>query len=307
MSTDGSTLGYAELLRLAASSGLQELESTIVQIPNEQNGHHAIILAGARTSKALYRAVGEAWRDSLPAPMRAQALTVAEQRAKIRALCEAVGMPQPLAVPESSASTAPSPSSGVINPLAGKQTSVADATVHSAGKPVEQRLAEATPRPAAPAPLRPVTAVAALQLPSTDPSPESSTPPAGPQSLSAEASAPQAADSPDEEADPTPAPRQRSQAMRSTARPAPAPPPAEGLGPDILARLLQMTRRKAVLEGSDITEEDAMRKLDSFFQRAFGHPLSEGTRMEGQRVVQRLASELARLSAESGEAAFAAG
>jgi hypothetical protein len=68
-----------------------------------------------------------------------------------------------------------------------------------------------------------------------------------------------------------------------------------------------MTRKKAAMEGGEITEEDAMRKLDSFFQRAFGHSLAEGTRMEGQRVVQRLASELARLSADSGEAAFAAG
>jgi hypothetical protein len=103
MSTDGSALGFAELLRLATSNGLQELDSTIVQIPNEQNGHHAIVLAGARTTKSLYRAVGEAWRDSLPAPLRAQALTVAEQRAKIRALCEAVGMPQPLAAAEAPA------------------------------------------------------------------------------------------------------------------------------------------------------------------------------------------------------------
>jgi hypothetical protein len=68
-----------------------------------------------------------------------------------------------------------------------------------------------------------------------------------------------------------------------------------------------MTRKKAAQEGGEITEEEAMRKLDSFFQRAFGHPLAEGTRMEGQRVVQRLASELARLSAERGEAAFATG
>src|SRR5579871_6384322 len=100
MSTDGSALGYAELLRLATSGGLQELESTIVQIPTDQNGHHAVVLAGARTGKAIFRAVGEAWRDTLPPPLRAQTLTVAEMRAKTRALCEAVGMPQPLAVPD---------------------------------------------------------------------------------------------------------------------------------------------------------------------------------------------------------------
>jgi hypothetical protein len=54
------------------------------------------------------------------------------------------------------------------------------------------------------------------------------------------------------------------------------------------------------MEGNPATEEEAMRRLNSYFQRAFGHDLSEASRMEGQRVVQRLAADLARMSAESG-------
>src|SRR6266568_2942840 len=96
MSMDGSALGYSELLRLATSKGLQELDAAIVQIPSDQNHGHAVVLAAVRTSTAVYRAVGEAWRESLPPDQRQQALTVAELRAKTRALCEAVGMPQPL-------------------------------------------------------------------------------------------------------------------------------------------------------------------------------------------------------------------
>jgi hypothetical protein len=87
----------------------------------------------------------------------------------------------------------------------------------------------------------------------------------------------------------------------------PSGPVGEALGADVVAKLLQMTRRKATLEGADSSEEEALRKLDSFFQRAFGHPMSEATRMEGQRVVQRLASDLARLSTDRPDAAARTG
>jgi hypothetical protein len=62
-----------------------------------------------------------------------------------------------------------------------------------------------------------------------------------------------------------------------------------------------MTRRIGELKQEELSEEEALAKLDSFFQRAFNHPLAEGTRMEGQRVVQRLAADLSRLSQERGD------
>lgn len=290
MSTDGSALGYAELLRLATSGGLQELESTIVQIPSEQNGHHAVVLAGARTAKALFRAVGEAWRDALPPPLRSQVLTVAEMRAKTRALCEAVGMPQPLTI-----SDTPPASDRQAQPAPDRPGTAAK-SAHTDARPVQ---ASATPE-AAPA-------AAPRAAPAAPPAPAAAA--AAAPNRPAETSAP-SADDDEEDTPPEVAGAGQRTRAGATARAAGAarhmPAPPEGLGPDILARLLQMTRKKAVMEGGEISEEEAMRKLDSFFQRAFGHPLAEGTRMEGQRVVQRLASELARLSAERGDAAFVA-
>jgi hypothetical protein len=73
----------------------------------------------------------------------------------------------------------------------------------------------------------------------------------------------------------------------------------EELGPDVLARLMHLTRKKAESEGIAITEEEAMHRLDSYFQRAFGHAVATGTRVEGQRVVQRLMTDLARLAGGS--------
>ncbi|MGH2411044.1 MAG: hypothetical protein ACRDGS_11835, partial [Chloroflexota bacterium] len=93
MSTPSGMRGYAELLRAALSDGMQELDCTLVQLPGEQNGYQAVVLATVRTSRGLFRAVGEAARDRLPADEREHTLTVAEIRAKTRALGDAVGQP----------------------------------------------------------------------------------------------------------------------------------------------------------------------------------------------------------------------
>ena len=76
----------------------------------------------------------------------------------------------------------------------------------------------------------------------------------------------------------------------------------DGLGTDMLNRLLEMTKRKAAIEGNTAGDDEALQRLDSYFQRAFGHPLSEATRMEGQRVIQRLAADLSRSGTGSGRA-----
>lgn len=75
----------------------------------------------------------------------------------------------------------------------------------------------------------------------------------------------------------------------------------DAIGRDMEAKLLKMAMSIASLEGSDISESDARQKLDDFFMRAFKHPLSKATRLEGQRVVQRLSSDLARLRTTGGE------
>ncbi|HWE62255.1 MAG TPA: hypothetical protein VHB98_11140 [Chloroflexota bacterium] len=298
MSTDGSALGYAELLRLATAKGLQELDSTIVQVPSEQNHGHAVVVAGVRTSAALYRAVGEAWWDGAPA-QRQQALVVAEIRAKTRALCEAVGMPQ---------------SHADDIPAAARQSaSAAGAVVRGAPMPPEGALGRSAEQPpVAPRRIEAMTPAAAddtglpAQHSTRAVTPETLTPPAvqahvassvGASGDQGTAALSHAVSDTDESS--APSPRQRPQPARPPARP---PSPAgEGLGPDILQKLLQMTQRIGELKQEELTEEEALAKLDSFFQRAFSHPMAEGTRMEGQRVVQRLASDLARLSQERGE------
>ncbi len=284
MSTDGSALGYAELLKLATSGGLQELDTTVVQIPGDGNDHHAVVIASVRTTRALYRAVGEAWRDTLPLGQRSQTLTVAEFRAKTRALCEAVGMPQPIA-PE------------VIQPAGaapGAATGSDDAGRAQAGSSTKAAMPAARSQPAEPSPDAPAAAQQPVaRLAASIPVDQLLAAPATPVGP---AQAPAVDDS---------QPRTKPTPSRPPARPASVP--AEGLGPDVLSRLLQMTHRKAVLEGTELTDDDALHKLDSFFNRAFGHPLAEGTRMEGQRVVQRLASDIARLAAEVEGSASAAG
>lgn len=327
MSIDGSALGYPELLRLATSKGLTELDSTIVQIPSEANGGHGVVLAAARTGTGLFRAVGEAWRDTLPTTQQAQTLTVAEVRAKTRALCEAVGMPQPLA--------------DAAAPLLGSEPSAASAA------PAPRTTAPSMPRqgerPGTPPVPQPMERVSALrEEPASRPSPGGPATETGPSAgadadpvrrgaeqgavaagsrglgdpaetivarppagvVPAPATPPLAAGRPagggnapeDEPAGTVPG-GERALSPRPVSRSAPGSPLGnDGIGPDITSKLLQMTRRIAELKAEEMTEEGALERLDSFFQRRFGHGLDQATRMEGQGVVQRLAAEVARLA-----------
>jgi len=316
MSTDGSALGYPELLRLATSKGLTELDSTIVQIPSEANGGHGVVLAAARTGTGLFRALGEAWRDTLPTSQQAQTLTVAEVRAKTRALCEAVGMPQPLAA--------------AATPLAGSEPSTASpmAALRPVAPPMPRQVErsatatapQTTERPTAPR--EELASRPGLADPDADPvrrGAEQDTvsagtrglgglaevvvakPPAGvvpaPATPAPAPGRPAGGIAPEDEPAGTAAGKERTLSPRPVSRPAPGSPLGnDGIGPDITSKLLQMTRRIAELKAEEMTEEGALERLDSFFQRRFGHGLDQATRMEGQGVVQRLASEVARLA-----------
>ena len=80
------------------------------------------------------------------------------------------------------------------------------------------------------------------------------------------------------------------------------PPDFEGIGKDMEAKLLKLAMSIAALEGSDISEAEAREKLDAFFTKAFKHPFKRASRLEGQRVVQRLSGDLSRLRTESSRA-----
>jgi hypothetical protein len=270
---NGPTLaGYAELLQRALSLGLLELDSSVVQLPSDANSHHAVLLATARTDSGLVlRAVGEAYRDAASGDDRFALLTLAESRAKARVLSEVLCIPGASAAPLSS--------------MFAEHVEEA-----AAGLPeyVDQ-----------------TTRVAAFAAPATDTADRDSTSPrisllstpaaeetAG--GMHAAAAPRFAVDSARGHAE--------TRAMSPSRSPAAGPKSKivsvdEAIEPDVLARLMHLTRRKAEEEGSPISEEEAMLRLDSYFQRAFGHPVAEGTQIEGQRVVQRLVSGGARVSA----------
>jgi hypothetical protein len=254
---DGSALGYPELLRLAVSKGLQELDITMIQVPAEANGGHAVVLATARTTASLYRALGEAWWSEAGSGRPPQALILAEHRAKTSALCESVGMPRAL-------------EAGSDGEAA---TDTAQRVLHG---PTPSAEAKAAPRPLV-APQRDREAVPAAPGPQRTAGGEAVDRAERPAARSTDTGAPR-----------SPVGARPGQRLSASA--------AEGLGPDVLQQLLQMTRQIGELKHEELTEEEALAKLDSFFMRAFNHPLAEATRVEGQRVVQRLAGDLARLS-----------
>jgi hypothetical protein len=79
-------------------------------------------------------------------------------------------------------------------------------------------------------------------------------------------------------------------------------PDGEGIDKEMEAKLLKLAISIAALEGTDLSDAEARQKLDDFFMRAFKRPLNRASRIEGQRVVQRLSSELSRLRAASHDA-----
>ena len=306
MSTDGSQLGYAELLRLAGSKGLQELDIQITQVPDEANAGHAVVVASARTSGALYRAVGEAWQDELPAAQRFQVLTVAERRAKVRVLCEAVGMPQPTdaggdAAGERSASgrePAPGPAPRAV------MESRASLDLRSAAQREPVQGAYAAPvREQANAP----SGSTHEGTPRTSGPPRQAEPPAprqaapDPPAARSTSGAPARGVAPRPATEPPAAEHARSDARPDQPRPAAQAVTPEPLGPDIFQQLMRMMHQKGELDGEQLTDEEAHARLDSFFQRAFNHPIEEGTRVEGKQTIQRLASVISRLKQERAE------
>ena len=86
---------------------------------------------------------------------------------------------------------------------------------------------------------------------------------------------------------------------RTSAEPARArdEPDGEGIDKEMEAKLLKLASSIAALEGTDLSDVEARQKLDDFFVRAFKRPLNRASRSDGQRVVQRLSSELSRLRA----------
>src|SRR2546421_3286752 len=92
MDADGDAVPYHELLGLARDEGLIALDVHVIQAPGEANGSTAVVQATARTQEGGFAAVGEATAASTPPDWHPFLLTLAELRAKARALRELTGL-----------------------------------------------------------------------------------------------------------------------------------------------------------------------------------------------------------------------
>jgi hypothetical protein len=77
---------YAGLLALAHDLGLEEIHTTILQMPTEANEHTAVVRAIAKGKPGLYSGLGDASPANTNRKVARHLIRVAETRAKARAL-----------------------------------------------------------------------------------------------------------------------------------------------------------------------------------------------------------------------------
>ena len=83
---------YGGLLDEAHRQGLKRISTMLVQVPNEENGHTAIVSAEVETERGAYGGIGDASPSSVARPMVPHIIRLAETRAKARALRDAVNV-----------------------------------------------------------------------------------------------------------------------------------------------------------------------------------------------------------------------
>ncbi|SYZ72203.1 conserved hypothetical protein [Candidatus Zixiibacteriota bacterium] len=83
---------YAGLLSLAHDQGLKRIETALVQLPEEANGHTAVFLAIVETESGIYKGHGDASPDNVASRIIPHIIRMAETRAKARALRDAVNI-----------------------------------------------------------------------------------------------------------------------------------------------------------------------------------------------------------------------
>ena len=83
---------YAGLLSLAHDKGLKKMETALVQLPEETNGHTAVFLAIVETESGIYKGHGDANPDNVASRIIPHIIRMAETRAKARALRDAVNI-----------------------------------------------------------------------------------------------------------------------------------------------------------------------------------------------------------------------
>jgi hypothetical protein len=83
---------YQGLLSKAHEEGLAKIETTLVQVPSDENGRTAIAKVVIETAKGRFEAIGDASPDSVNSFIIPHLIRMAETRAKARALRDAVNV-----------------------------------------------------------------------------------------------------------------------------------------------------------------------------------------------------------------------
>jgi len=305
--SDSDAVAYNEFLSLARDEGLIAVEVRVVQAPGDDNGHTAVVQAIARTRDGDFGAVGEASPASAPAAWRPFLTTLAELRAKARALREMTGLEhavqEELDVPYRGAGEGKTGERELPSARQARPSGAATAAGASPASTAQDEPDEPVDIAAIPGLQRGMGGI--KFAPRTPPAFSPESPSLGRDENSGE----EMDDDEDTGTTETPAPRVLDAVTPYTApSPAPrqldddAPPDYDAIPPDMLDKLKRLATSIAELEGTAISDAQALLKLDDFFMRAFRHPLGQSTRIEGQRVVQKLSSDLSKRRAEANAA-----
>lgn len=83
---------YEGLLDQAHQEGLKRVSTMLLQVPNDENGHMAIVSAEVETGKGVFSGLGDASPSNVNRNIAPHLIRMAETRAKARALRDAVNV-----------------------------------------------------------------------------------------------------------------------------------------------------------------------------------------------------------------------
>jgi hypothetical protein len=128
---------FAGLLALAHEEGLTRVTTTLVQIPNENNGNVAICHATVETAKGSFDGIGDASPGNVGRAIAPHLIRMSETRAVARAFRVAVNVGEALA--DDPSDDAPEPSSAAYASTVGAKAANAASAANAAAPRTEAR------------------------------------------------------------------------------------------------------------------------------------------------------------------------